>query len=594
MRGLKLWRRIKSPNPALNVFRRNEPVATDTVYGSVPAVNDGSTAAQFFVGRKSGFCSVEPLGLSDRKFPIALMNHIRQYGAMDQLVSDNAKALISEKVEEILGTFGIKSWNSEPHNKNQNYGERRYRDVRRMVKHLLAYSGAPENCWLLALQYACFVLNHVASERLGWRTPSKWLLGSAPDITVLLYFVFFQPVYYQSFDKDDDEEHLGRFVGIAENVGHSLTFKILTKELQIISRSLVRPATETGVFKNKTAIYEAPGIAPVEPNAKVKVKGKEVEVVIPETVNDDDEDGETNPDNALDGSDPIEMFPEQPVADEGQAQQVVDDDEPENDTMDKPGKGEPLSSAMDAILEKGGELPTFDASDLLGRTYITDPDDNQEQRRVKIYDVDVLEDRTADDQQPLFRFKAKVGAKRFEEIMTYHRMLEWCDRDVHKDDFYRLETIVNHRKNSKSPSGWEVDVQWASGETTWNDLSVIFNDDPVTVSVYAQKNNLLRTPGWRRCKRYVRNAKTLGRAINQVRLKSYRNRPKYKYGHQVPRDHNEALLIDEKTRMGIPSGNKPRLWRGNRFWITIPSNPWARVLPYLLATPRSHATWSTM
>ena len=153
-------------------------------------------AAQFFVGRKSGFCSVEPLGLSDRKFPIALMNHIRQYGAMDQLVSDNAKALISEKVEEILGTFGIKSWNSEPRNKNQNYGERRYRDVRRMVKHLLAYSGAPENCWLLALQYACFVLNHVASERLGWRTPSEWLLGSTPDITVLLYFVFFQPVYY--------------------------------------------------------------------------------------------------------------------------------------------------------------------------------------------------------------------------------------------------------------------------------------------------------------------------------------------------------------------------------------------------------------
>ena len=50
MKGLKLWRRIKSPNPALNVARQNKPVATDTVYGSVPAVDNGLTAAQFFVG----------------------------------------------------------------------------------------------------------------------------------------------------------------------------------------------------------------------------------------------------------------------------------------------------------------------------------------------------------------------------------------------------------------------------------------------------------------------------------------------------------------------------------------------------------------
>ena len=40
---------------------------------------------------------------------------------------------------------------------------------------------------------------------------------------------------YHSFDSKDDEEHLGRFVGISEHVGHALTFKILTKDLKIIS-----------------------------------------------------------------------------------------------------------------------------------------------------------------------------------------------------------------------------------------------------------------------------------------------------------------------------------------------------------------------
>ena len=63
VKGLKLWKRHKAPNPALNITRRNEPVATDTIYGpGCPAVDNGSTAAQFFVGRKSGFCAVEGLG----------------------------------------------------------------------------------------------------------------------------------------------------------------------------------------------------------------------------------------------------------------------------------------------------------------------------------------------------------------------------------------------------------------------------------------------------------------------------------------------------------------------------------------------------
>ena len=43
---------LKSRFPALNVQRRNELVATDTVWVDEPAIDDGSTAAQVFVGRK--------------------------------------------------------------------------------------------------------------------------------------------------------------------------------------------------------------------------------------------------------------------------------------------------------------------------------------------------------------------------------------------------------------------------------------------------------------------------------------------------------------------------------------------------------------
>ena len=534
--GNRLWRRVKAPNPALNVFRRNEPVATDTVYGPTPAVDNGSTAAQFFIGRKSGYVSVEPLGTSDKRFPIALMNEIRKRGAMDVLISDNAQAQISHRVEEILGTFGIKDVQSEPHNKNQNFAERGYQDVQRMYTRMMNYSGAPGFCWLLALCFAAYITNHLAHERLGWRTPAEWLTGHTPDITVLMAFIFYQPVYYRQFDTENSEEELGRFVGIAESVGHSMTYKILTKDLKVISRSLVRPATKTGVFDNQRAAKQTTGtpIEPVEPNATVKVGNKHVDVVIPETVTEDDEDLEDDLDEATEEKLDTSTVHEDKASTglESEAAQASD---------------EFLDTAMKEILERGGKLPTLDSADLLGRTYITDPDDEGEQHRAKIVDVGVLEERTPDGMQPLFRFRSKVGDKTFEEIITYNRMLEWCDRDKDKDDFYRIDGILGHRKNSSARGGYQVLVKWASAKADWRDLALIFNDDPVTVSLYAKKKGLLSTPGWRRCKRYIRNGKNLGRAINQVRLKNNRNRPRYKYGYQVPRDHNEAMLIDEKN-----------------------------------------------
>ena len=96
--GYNLKHRLKSPNPALSIPRRNEPVATDTVYGpkGVPAVDDGSTVAQFFIGRKSVYRSIRPCGHSDAQFVKVLHDEIREYGAMNQLISNRAKAESSE------------------------------------------------------------------------------------------------------------------------------------------------------------------------------------------------------------------------------------------------------------------------------------------------------------------------------------------------------------------------------------------------------------------------------------------------------------------------------------------------------------------
>ena len=43
-------------NLVFNIPRRNESVATDTIFSDTPAINDGSTMAQFFVGKDTLVC----------------------------------------------------------------------------------------------------------------------------------------------------------------------------------------------------------------------------------------------------------------------------------------------------------------------------------------------------------------------------------------------------------------------------------------------------------------------------------------------------------------------------------------------------------
>ena len=240
-----LQRHYRSPFPALNVPRRDESLATDTVYADVPAIDDGSVAAQFFVGVDSLVCDAHGMK-TDKQFLRTLQDTVRQRGAPNKLISDSAKAETSQAVKDYLRWLVIGDWQSQPHCQNQNPAERRYQDVKRMANTLLDRTGAPSNCWLLALQYACFVFNHTAVPSLNWLTPLQVLNGSTPDISVLLRFQFYEPVYYKTEEPSfpsDSPEALGYMVGISENVGHAMTYKILTADThKIICRSELRSA----------------------------------------------------------------------------------------------------------------------------------------------------------------------------------------------------------------------------------------------------------------------------------------------------------------------------------------------------------------
>ena len=108
-------------------------------------------------------------------------------------------------------------------------------------------TGAPAHCWLLTLQYVCYIFTHMATASLGGQVPLQVLYGVTPDIIVMLLYTFYQPVFYATHDQhfpSESEERAGSWVGFAEHCGDSLTHLILDADsLKIVYRSALRPRT---------------------------------------------------------------------------------------------------------------------------------------------------------------------------------------------------------------------------------------------------------------------------------------------------------------------------------------------------------------
>ena len=75
---------LKSRNPALNIPRRHEAVATDTVFSDTHAVDSGVQQVQVFVGRDTLVADAYPMK-SGKQFVNTLEDNIRKQGAIDIL-----------------------------------------------------------------------------------------------------------------------------------------------------------------------------------------------------------------------------------------------------------------------------------------------------------------------------------------------------------------------------------------------------------------------------------------------------------------------------------------------------------------------------
>ena len=82
---------------------------------------------------------------------------------------------------------------------------------------------------------------------------------------------------------------------------------------------------------------------------------------------------------------------------------------------------------------------------------------------------------------------------------------------------------------------------------TWEPLTIIGKNDPVTCAVYAKEHGLLNEPGWKQFKKYARKAKMLQRLVNNAKRSQKFGQIIYKFGVRLPRNVKEALLLDREN-----------------------------------------------
>ena len=163
----------------------------------------------------------------------------------------------------------IGHWKSEPYYQHQNFAKHQWGHIKANLEWLMAFLDVDPDCWLLALKYVCDVMNLTAERSLGWCPPLEVATGQTQDISILLYFMFWDVVYCARYTNKQPglqkgQEVCGQFVGFAWDVGHALTFLVLTDDTQkVIKRSVLRladcPENEVRMDQNNLQLDKAAG-----------------------------------------------------------------------------------------------------------------------------------------------------------------------------------------------------------------------------------------------------------------------------------------------------------------------------------------------
>ncbi|EEC42861.1 predicted protein [Phaeodactylum tricornutum CCAP 1055/1] len=521
---MPLHRRFKTKFEQLRYRRLKCTLYSDTFKSTVKS-SRGHTHTQGFVCGDSYFV-YHFLMKAESEADQGLASIIQDIGIPAQIHTDNAKVETLSKWKKITSGHWIKVTVTEPYSPWQNRCEHEFGAVRIQTRLVMETTQCPEQLWDYAITYVVIVRNNTARKALNWQTPLTVMTGDTSDISELLDFEFYEPVQY--FDNPEikfpqAKAKVGRWLGIATNVGQAMCYYVLTDKGTVIARSTVTPlhkVDSTALQTSLTAfdamirdIYQPTDFAHSTKKQAASLRRDEAMKVARKTGEPEDP-GVRNRHVLYDlneGADHDQVEPGLSVDD-----YYGNDDEKESGSSD-------LLVGSEVLLTKGGIQH-------LGK--VTKRDKNGQPK--------------GSNETTNYVVEFNDGT---EEIHGYNALLDAVYKQVDDDgnEWYTFEDIVDHQRRPRGgrgrTKGWFLRVKWANGEYTWEPLTSLKESNPYPVAKYAADNELMSEKAFSYWAPSVLTK--ADRWIRAARTRKKKNR--YKYGIEVPRNVAHAYELDKQN-----------------------------------------------
>jgi hypothetical protein len=186
--------------------------------------------------------------ISKSETPESLLSLIHHVGIPSSIHSDYAKEIKEGKFNKICQEYHIPVTTTEPYSPWQNRAEGAIREMKRHVRRKMHSRNVPQSLWDFCVKWSCDVRAKSAHKSfdLDGRTPYEVVMGDTPDISSLMDYDFYEPIwYYDEISQfPEPKRKMAQWLAEAHNVGQAINYFILPQSGIPIVRSSMQPISQ--------------------------------------------------------------------------------------------------------------------------------------------------------------------------------------------------------------------------------------------------------------------------------------------------------------------------------------------------------------
>ena len=144
-------------------------------------------------------------------------------------------------------------------------------------------------------------------------------------------------------------------------------------------------------------------------------------------------------------------------------------------------------------------MPVFSPHDLVGRTFLMDPDRDGNVHRAKILEAIEGFDNNLEKNPTRIKFKCTTNNEEFTDLIAYNEVADYISRDNSQHTLWQFEEIVSHQgplsteHKDYNGSTYNVQIRWST--SVYGDCKEVFPTDtpvplgrPVLTTTYVDAN----------------------------------------------------------------------------------------------------------